>query len=167
MANTQVPVPTLSVYCCWQGIKIIVIFLKLEDKYFNIRPTLESGSSGLYRKRIPRTAYWIFTDMYPQSAYYVWTRCSAAGEHIGFCRDQNCKLFLNSRSTQAPSPEDVSTIWQSEHSACVLSLQAKLQGYPILDSWQLSDSPSLSLSLPSVWQSSSLILTLIILLRHL
>lgn len=37
-------------------------------------------------------------------------RVRAVDEHIGFYRDQICKLSLNFKPTLPPSPEDVLTI---------------------------------------------------------
>lgn len=45
--------------------------------------------------------------------------CQGDGEQSGFCTDQSCKLRLNSKPTLPPCPEDILTIWQSEHSASI------------------------------------------------
>lgn len=74
----------------------------------------------------------------------------AVDEHIGFYRDQICKVFVNSEPTLPPSPEDILTIWQSEHSlSCVLSLQAKLS----ITTWM--ESLSLSLTVTQLRSGSS------------
>lgn len=51
--------------------------------------------------------------------------------------DRVSKLFLNSRPTLSPYPEDILTIWQSGHSR-ILPLHAKLQGYLLPDAAQVS-----------------------------
>lgn len=54
--------------------------------------------------------------------------------------DRVSKLFLNSRPTLSPYPEDILTIWQSGHSR-ILPLHAKLQGYLLPDAAQVSPLP--------------------------